>query len=97
MGPQHASSITPMAIPSVEARSGTWWATALPPERILSAVRDEVAAMDPELVVDNPASMSEVVGRGVSRDRFEHVLMGAFSAFLRGTISSSWLRYGGST
>ncbi|MGH7574219.1 MAG: ABC transporter permease [Longimicrobiales bacterium] len=72
-------------------------ATELPPERILSAVRDEVAAMDPELVVHNPASMSEVVGRGVSRDRFALVLMGAFSAFFARDDFVELLRYGGST
>lgn len=55
-------------------------ATELAPERILPAVRDEIAAMDAELVVHNPAPMVEVVGRGVSRERFAFVLMGAFAA-----------------
>ncbi|MGH7574694.1 MAG: ADOP family duplicated permease [Longimicrobiales bacterium] len=55
-------------------------ATELPPERILPAVRAEVAALDPELVVHNVAPMTEVVGRGVSRERFALVLMGAFAA-----------------
>jgi predicted permease len=55
-------------------------ATDLAPERILPAVRGEVAAMDPQLVVHRTAPMAEVVGRGVSRERFALVLMGAFTA-----------------
>lgn len=55
-------------------------ATELPPDRVLPAVRAEVAALDPELVVHNVAPMTEVVGRGVSRERFALVLMGAFAA-----------------
>ena len=47
---------------------------------ILSAVRAVVAAIDPELVVHRPAAMTEVVGRGASRERFALVLMGAFAA-----------------
>jgi putative ABC transport system permease protein len=54
-------------------------ATDGPPERILPHVRAVVAAMDPELVVYRPAPMSEVVGRGTSRERFALVLMGAFA------------------
>jgi putative ABC transport system permease protein len=50
-----------------------------PPERILQEVRAVVASMDPELVVYRPAAMTEVVGRGVSRERFALVLMGAFA------------------
>ena len=54
-------------------------ATDGPPERILPAVRAVVAAMDPELVVYRAAAMTEVVGRGASRERFALVLMGAFA------------------
>ena len=54
-------------------------ATELPPERILAAVRAEVAALDPELVVYRAAPMTEVVGAAVSRERFALVLMGAFA------------------
>jgi putative ABC transport system permease protein len=54
-------------------------ATGEPPERILPAVRSVVAAIDPELVVHRPAAMTEVVGRGASRERFALVLMGAFA------------------
>ena len=52
-------------------------ATDGPPERMLPAVRAVVAAMDPELVVHRAAAMTEVVGRGASRERFALVLMGA--------------------
>jgi predicted permease len=55
-------------------------ATGAPPERILPDVRALVASIDPELVVYRPAAMTDVVGRGVSRERFALVLMGAFAA-----------------
>ena len=54
-------------------------ATELPPERILADVRAAVASLDPELVVHRAAPMTEVVGRGASRERFALVLMGAFA------------------
>jgi predicted permease len=54
-------------------------AADVPPERIASSVRAEIAAMDPELIVHRVASMSEVVGRGTRRERFALVLMGAFA------------------
>jgi putative ABC transport system permease protein len=49
------------------------------PEGMLPAVRAVVAAMDPELVVHRAAAMSDVVGRGASRERFALVLMAAFA------------------
>ena len=55
-------------------------ATDGPPERIVPAVRAVVAAMDPELVVYRMAALTEVVGRGASRERFALVLMCAFAA-----------------
>lgn len=54
-------------------------AADLPPEQLLGAVRSELAALDPQLVVYRPAPMAEVVGRGVSRERFALVLMVAFA------------------
>lgn len=54
-------------------------ATALDPERMLGAVRAEVAALDPELVVHRPASLAGVVGQGVGRERFALLLMAAFA------------------
>ncbi len=55
-------------------------ATDGPPERMVPAVRAVVAAMDPELVVHRAEAMTEVVGRGASRERFALVLMGSFAA-----------------
>jgi putative ABC transport system permease protein len=54
-------------------------ATGDAPERILPAVRAVVATVDPELVVYRAAAMTDVVGRGASRERFALVLMGAFA------------------
>jgi putative ABC transport system permease protein len=54
-------------------------ATDGPPERILPAVRAAVAAIDPELVVYRTAALTDVVGRGASRERFALILMGAFA------------------
>ena len=48
-------------------------------EELLSAVRKEVARLDPELVVYRPAPMTDVVDRGASREQFALVLMGAFA------------------
>jgi putative ABC transport system permease protein len=55
-------------------------ATDGPPEQLLGAVRAEIAAMDPELAVYRAAPMTEVVGRGSSRQRFALVLMATFAA-----------------
>ena len=55
-------------------------ATNAPSPRILPEVRAVVAAMDPELVVYRPAGLTDIVGRGSSRERFALVLMGAFAA-----------------
>jgi hypothetical protein len=54
--------------------------TDLPPEQILDAVRAEIAVMDPELVMYRAAPMTEVVGRGSSRQRVALVLMAGFAA-----------------
>ena len=54
-------------------------ASAGSPEQILPAVRAAVASMDPELAVHRVAAMSEIVGRGVGRERFALVLMGTFA------------------
>ena len=54
--------------------------TSVPPDRILAAVRAEVVALDPELVVHRALPLTEVIGRGVSRQRFALVLMAAFAA-----------------
>ena len=54
-------------------------ATERPPEQVLSAVREEVARLDSQLVVYRPTPMTDVVGRGASRERFTLLLMGAFA------------------
>ena len=54
-------------------------ATDQAPEPLVSAVRQVVARLDPELVVHRPAAMTDVVGRGASRERFAALLMGAFA------------------
>ena len=54
-------------------------ASELPPEHMLAAARAAVSALDPELVVHRPLPMTDVVGRGVSRERFTLVLMGTFA------------------
>jgi putative ABC transport system permease protein len=66
------------------ARNRNWALTQVvatdgPPERVLPGVRAVVASMDPDLVVYRAAAMTEVVGRGASRERFALVLMGAFA------------------
>jgi putative ABC transport system permease protein len=54
-------------------------ATDVPPERILTAVRATIAALDPELVMHRALPMTEFVGRGTNRERFALVLMGVFA------------------
>jgi len=55
-------------------------ATELPPMQVLAAVRAKVAALDPELVVHRPMPLTDIIGRGTSRERFALVLMGAFAS-----------------
>ena len=54
-------------------------ATDRPADQVMTAVREEVARLDPELVVYRPGTMADVVDRGASRERFALVLMGAFA------------------
>jgi hypothetical protein len=54
-------------------------AASVPPETLLDAVRAEVAALDPLLVIHRAAPLTEVVGRGVARERFALVLIGTFA------------------
>ena len=46
---------------------------------VMAAVREVVRGMDPELVVHRPTRLADIVGRGISRERFALVLMGAFA------------------
>jgi putative ABC transport system permease protein len=54
-------------------------ATNVPPEQVLRAIRAEAASLDPALVVYEPLALSELMGRGVSRQRFVLVIMGVFA------------------
>jgi len=51
-----------------------------PRSDLLQLVRGELAEIDPDLVVHNPRSMQEVMGRAIARDRFALLLMGLFAA-----------------
>jgi predicted permease len=51
-----------------------------PTAEMLASIRGVVREVDPELVVHQPATLQDVVGRGASRERFALVLMGAFAA-----------------
>jgi predicted permease len=46
---------------------------------IVAALRDAVAAIDPNLVLHDPQRMADVVGRGVAQERFALLLVGAFA------------------
>jgi predicted permease len=61
--------------------------TRLPLEQVLPPVRAAVSALDSQLVVHRPAPMSEVVGRGIARERFTLVLMAAFALVALGLAS----------
>jgi predicted permease len=50
-----------------------------PVEQILPAVRAAVARLDPELAIHRAATLSDVVGIGVSRQRLALVLIGTFA------------------
>jgi ABC-type antimicrobial peptide transport system permease subunit len=59
-------------IQTVRARSG--------PLDLLEAVRREVAALDPQLVVYRPRNFEDILAGVRAQDRFATVLMGAFAA-----------------
>jgi putative ABC transport system permease protein len=63
-------------------------ASSLPSDQVLTAVRAELAALDPDLVVYRAAPLAEVVGRGIARESFALVLMTAFAgvALLLATV-----------
>jgi predicted permease len=54
-------------------------ATERSAEELLRVVREELARIDPALVLHRPAPMSDVLERGTSRERFALVLMGTFA------------------
>jgi len=61
-------------LPSLVVRS------SLPPAAIASALRDRMAAYDPQLLVQRIRPMDEVVASALSRQRFNLVLVGGFAA-----------------
>ena len=48
-------------------------------EELLPLVREQVARLDPELVLHRPVPMTHVLERGTGRERFALVLMGTFA------------------
>ncbi len=54
--------------------------TAGDPEALVPAVRAVLAGMDPLLVMDHPAPLAAVVGRGTAQRRFTLVLLVTFAA-----------------
>jgi putative ABC transport system permease protein len=54
-------------------------ATTRSPGDLITAVREQVRRLDPELVVHRPALLAEIVGRGAGRERFALALMAAFA------------------
>jgi len=54
-------------------------ATGGDPAGLAPAVRDVLSAMDPQLVMDHPAPLADVVGRGMAQRRFTLVLLLAFA------------------
>ena len=54
--------------------------TAVAPTSVLSAVRREVAALDPNVPVFKVETLEEVVGQSVSQPRFYTLLLGIFAA-----------------
>jgi len=51
-----------------------------PTTGFLDAARGELRALDPDLVLDRPTPLADVVGRGIGRERFVMLLIGAFAA-----------------
>src|SRR5205085_12110126 len=55
-------------------------ATTGAPESIEQALRRELIAMDPQLVMDHPTSLADAIGRGTAQRRFTLGILGAFAA-----------------
>jgi ABC-type antimicrobial peptide transport system permease subunit len=53
--------------------------TIVPPDEIMATVRETLREMDSELVMYNAATLTQVIGRGVGRERFTLVLMSIFA------------------
>ncbi|MGH9159284.1 MAG: FtsX-like permease family protein, partial [Vicinamibacteraceae bacterium] len=55
-------------------------ATAVAPETFIPAARRELAALDPRLVLYQPASLDAVIGRGTAQRRFTTTVLASFAA-----------------
>ncbi|MPZ19382.1 MAG: FtsX-like permease family protein [Luteitalea sp.] len=55
-------------------------AAAVAPETLVPAARRELAALDPRLVLYQPASLAASVGRGTAQRRFTTVVLASFAA-----------------
>ena len=54
--------------------------TVVPPQSITSAVRTQIAAVDPDQPITNIQTLDELMARSRSQPRFTMLLLGAFSA-----------------
>ena len=55
-------------------------ATDGPSPALVDAVRRELHALDPQLVLHQPQPLADIIGRGQARERFSLQLIGAFAA-----------------
>jgi predicted permease len=55
-------------------------ATAGDPDAMRGAIRRELNAIDPQLVMFRPTSLEDAIGRGVAQRRFTLAMLGAFAA-----------------
>jgi predicted permease len=53
--------------------------TSLPPESVVSAIRERIAAFDSKLLVQRITPMDEVISGALSRPRFNLLLVGSFA------------------
>jgi putative ABC transport system permease protein len=54
--------------------------TTIPRSDLLAIARQELAAIDPQLVIHNARSMREVAGSAIAQERFAFTLLGIFAA-----------------
>ncbi|UCC73151.1 MAG: ABC transporter permease [Gemmatimonadota bacterium] len=55
-------------------------ATTIPRRDLLEIARQELRAIDPQLVIHNPRSMREVTGSAIAQERFVFLLLAIFAA-----------------
>jgi predicted permease len=75
-------------VPNQQARSMTLVIrSALPPERLIVGVREELRRLDPELPLANVRPMAEVMARSVANRRLNVLIIGAFALLAIGLAS----------